>query len=307
MKQQIIATGISGLVGSRLVELLGNKYDFINFSLDKGIDITNKELLNKKFIEFSHTKIVLHLAAFTNVNAAFAQNEQKNSSCYQVNVVGTKNIAEHCAKTNKFLIHISTDFVFDGISPPSGGYLETDTPQPLQGDWYGKTKYLAEQEIVQSGCRYAIARIAFPFKAKPASTALEPAIKLDLVRSIMEKLKKKEQLNMFSDQIITPTFVDDIAKAIDKIITTQPKGIFHCVGSTRLSPYELAQAVADSFGFDKTFIKKSSLIQYLQNNSAGRPRQKSLIISNKKTTQELGIKMLTISEALEVMKAQLGA
>jgi dTDP-4-dehydrorhamnose reductase len=305
MKQQIIATGISGLVGSRLVELLGNKYDFINFSLDKGIDITKKELLDKKFIELPNIKIVLHLAAFTNVDAAFAQNEQKNSSCYQVNVIGTKNIAEHCAKTNKFLIHISTDFVFDGVNPPSGGYLETDTPKPLQGDWYGKTKYLAEQEIIQSGCRYAIARIAFPFKAKPAATTIEPVIKLDLVRSIMEKLKKKEPLNMFSDQIITPTFVDDIAKAIDKIITTQPKGIFHCIGSTSLSPYELAIKIATVFNLDPSLINKTNLTDYLKVNPTSRPRQVKSILSNQKIQQELGIKMSTIDEALREMKSQL--
>ena len=302
MKQKIIATGISGLVGSRIQELFNNKYEFISFSLDKGIDITNFSLLEKKFSQFPQVKTVLHLAAFTDVSRAFNENENTKGLAYKVNVIGSKNIAQLVKATNKYLIHISTDFVFDGKNPPVAGYTEVYKPKPLKNEWYGKTKYLAEKEIEKSGCKYVILRIAYPYKARISLKKLEPEPKLDLIRKIISKLKNNQdqELNMFTDQIITPTFIDDIAKVIDKCIKNKPTGIYHCVGSTNLSPYALALKIAETFKIDKNLIKKNSLKEYLKNKD-NRPRQKNLSLSNKKLEKELGIKMLTIDEALRKM------
>lgn len=303
MKTKVIATGISGLVGSRIVELLGNKFEFISFSLDTGVDITNEKLLEDKFGEYSLAPIVLHLAAYTDVDGAFKQNEQINGSCYKVNVIGSKNIAHLCKKLNKYLIHISTDFVFDGKTPPNNGYLETDLPKPLE--WYGKTKLLAEQEVQNSGCESAIVRIAFPFKAKNAPSNLEPIIKLDFVRKIIEKLKNNENLSMFTDQLITPTFIDNIAQSISKIIELKPKGIFHCVGSTFISPYDLALKICEYFNLNRLLIKPSLLVNYQKENSLNRPRPFKSILSNQKIQQELGVKMLSVDEALQEMEKQI--
>lgn len=302
-KKIIIATGLSGLVGSRIVELLGHKFDFIDFSLDSGVDITDFDLLKAKFKQFNKAEAVLHLAAFTDVSAAWEQNEDKSASCYQVNVSGSKNIAQLATETKKYLIHISTDFVFDGQNPSPGGYKENDKPNPIE--WYGKTKYLAEQEVEKSGCDYIILRIAFPFKAKSASKKLEPVSKLDLVRKIVEKLKQKKELKMFTDQIITPTFIDDISKVIEKCFESKPRGIFHCVGSTSLSPFNLANKVANTFGFDKSLIKKTKLTDFLKENPDSRPRQKNLALSNEKLEKDLKIKMLTLDGAFKKIKKQL--
>ena len=99
---KIIGTGLSGLVGSRIVELLSDEHQFINFSLDSGIDITNLSLLKEKFSENKEAGAVLHLAAFTDVNAAWKQNNDKNGICYKVNVLGTKNIARLCQLNKKY-------------------------------------------------------------------------------------------------------------------------------------------------------------------------------------------------------------
>jgi len=305
MRKKIIATGISGLVGSRITEILGDKFQFISFSLDSGVDITDFNLLKLKLARFSDAKTVLHLAAFTDVTAAFKQNGDKNGSCYKVNVVGSRNIAQLCRNYKKYLIHISTDFVFGDKNPPAGGYIETDEPKPLKDEWYGKTKYLAEQEVEKSGCDFTILRIAFPYKAKPALKKLEPEVKLDLPRRIKEKLEKGMKLNMFTDQVITPTFIDDIAKVVGKCISKRPQGIFHCVGSENLSPYNLACKIADTFDLNKSLIKKAKLEDFLKQNPGSRPRQKNLSLSNDKVQKELGIKMLTVDEALEIIKTQL--
>lgn len=302
---KIIGTGLSGLVGSRIVELLSDKYEFISFSLDSGVDITDFNLLKKKFLENKDAEAVIHLAAFTDVSAAWKQKGDKNGVCYKVNVLGTQNIAQFCAQNRKYLIHISTDFVFDGKNPPPGGYTEGDEPSPLKDEWYGQTKYLAEQEIEKSDCNYVILRIAYPFKAKLSPKNLEPQVKLDLIRRIKKRLEGGETLDMFTDQTITPTFIDDISSAILKCIKARPKGIYHCTGSSRLSPYKIATKIAQKFNLDKSLIKKASLKEFKGKNPKSRPRQQSLAMSNKKIKKDLGIKMLAFDEALEKIKRQL--
>jgi dTDP-4-dehydrorhamnose reductase len=287
---KIIGTGLSGLVGSRIAELL-YKHEFVDFSLDSGVDITNKSLLQKAFLANKEAEIVIHLAAFTDVNLAWKQRGDKKGLCYQVNVIGTKNIAELCAQHNKYLIHISTDFVFDGTKKTL--YNEDDKPNPIE--WYGKTKYWAEKEVEKSAADYCIARIAFPFRAN-----FPP--KLDLVRKIIKGFKEDSLPPVFSDQIITPTFIDGIVDAVNSLINRTALGVYHVVGSTAVSPYELAVRISEVFGFDKNKIQKGSLEEYLKQGN--RPRQKNLALSNTKI-KSLGVKMRTLDEALKEFKNQL--
>ncbi len=289
MKPKIIGTGLSGLVGSRIVELLSEKYDFSDLSLESGTDITNFAEVKGK-IKKSKAEVALHLAAFTDVDRAWEQRNDKKGNCYQVNVIGTSNIAQICARYQKYLIHISTDFVFDGQK--DGPYTEKDKSNPIE--WYGQTKHWAEEEVKKSGPKFSIARIAFPFRAK-----FEP--KKDIVRTIIQKLKENTLPPMFVDQKITPTFIDDIAHALAIIIQKKPTGIFHLVGSTILSPYELACQIADVFGFRKK-IQKGSLKKFLK--TSPRPRGFNMGLSNQKVKKEFGIKMKTVKEALQLIKEQ---
>lgn len=296
---KIIGTGLSGMVGSRIVELLGGRFEFTDFSLDSGTDITDVEGLAKAFLKEREAKAVLHLAAFTDVDASQKQKDDKGGSCYRVNVLGAQNIARLCAKTNKYLIHISTDFVFDGEKQTA--YTEEDEPRPIE--WYGQTKLWAEEAVKNSSCDYLILRLAFPFKAKPSPPSMEPKAKLDLVRKIKIKLEEGQRLEMFTDQIITPTFIDDLARTVEKVLAKRPQGIYHAVGGTALSPFELAQKIATTFGLDQKLIRPNSLEDFVHSN--GRPRQKRLALSNKKLETGLGVKMQTIDEALATMKSQL--
>jgi dTDP-4-dehydrorhamnose reductase len=295
---EVLGTGLSGLVGSRIVQLYSSKFNFTNLDLTAGIDITNLNQIEQK-ISCSKSDTLIHLAAFTDVDRAWEEWNNKKGLCYKINVIGTKNIAQACKKFNKYLIHISTDFVFDGEK--TDPYTEEDKPNPIE--WYGQTKLWAEGEVEKSGCRYVILRIAYPFKAKPAPPNLETRVKLDLVRKLADKLKRGETLNMYFDQIFTPTFIDDIAKVINYCLTNKPQGLYHCVGSSFISPYNFAALVAQVFGFDKKLIKKATVKQVEQKQL--RPRQVYLAISNQKLVKEFGIKMSTVEEALESIKHQL--
>jgi dTDP-4-dehydrorhamnose reductase len=291
---KIIGTGLSGLVGSRIVELLP-EYEFIDYSLSTGISILEKDQLAQATEKNCDFDCFIHLAAFTDTAQAWAQNGDKNSLCYQLNVEGTKNIIDLCQKYNKHLIHISTDFIFDGTK--DGLYTEEDKPNPVE--WYGETKYIAEQEVLNSQISSSIIRIAYPYRANFVD-------KKDIARKIIEALKTKS-LNhpLFGDQITTPTFVDDIALGLKYFFQNKTSGIFHLVGSSSQSPFEMAQKIAEIWGFDSSLIKEGSLIDYVKSLPPGsRPWQKNLAISNKKI-KSFGISTKTLEEGLTEMKRQL--
>lgn len=294
-KPKIIGTGLSGLVGSRIVELLKDKYNFVDFSLDSNINILDIRQLEDAFQQNSDAVAVIHMAAFTDTNGAWAQKGDKTGLCFQLNVGGTENILEMCKKYDKYLIHVSTDFVFDGSK--KGSYTETDKPKPIE--WYGETKYWAEKLVVESKHKAAVVRLAYPYRAKFET-------KPDIVKKIINGFENNNLNPMFADQIITPTFIDDIAKGMAFFIKKQPVGIFHLVGSDSLSPYDMALKIAKVFGFDQNMVKKGSLKSYMESSPAGsRPWQMNGAVSNNKI-KKLGIKMKTFDEGLKEIKKQLG-
>ncbi|MFA7675927.1 MAG: sugar nucleotide-binding protein [Candidatus Shapirobacteria bacterium] len=293
--QKIIGTGLSGLVGSRIKELLSDRFEFVDFSLDSGVNILDKENLATAFEKNKDAVTILHLAAFTDTNAAWEQKGDKSDICYQLNVEGTRNILNLAQKYNQQLIYISTDFVFDGtkITP----YIETDTPNPIE--WYGETKYLGEKVILDSGYQnYNISRITYPYRAK-----FEP--KVDIIRKVLTKLQNNEPVKMFSDQICTYTFVDDIAQSLGYFIENKSTGIYHLVGSSSHSPYEMCLEIAKVFNLNKDLISQSSLEEFIKSQPEGsRPWQKKLITSNQKA-KSLGLNFKTLEEGLEEIKHQL--
>lgn len=290
-KTKILATGATGLIGSRFVEMYSDKYQVINLDLTTGVDITKVETFKPFFDQHQDAKALIHLAAFTDTNKAFAESQDKSGICYQVNVKGTRNIANICKERGIHLIHVSTDFVFDGKQTTP--YSEDSPLSPIE--WYGETKALAEQVVKDSGVSYSILRLAYPYRA---SYDLKP----DLIKKIRAGLESGQLYPQFSDSVITPTFIDDIARAFDKLVELMPEGIYHAVGSTSLSPYELAKKVATAYGFDESVVKEGSLTEYLK--SASRPFARHVAMSNHKTSQALGLHFATIEEGLAEIKKQ---
>ena len=268
MKQKIIGTGLSGLVGSRIVELLGDKYEFIDFSLDSGVNVLDKESLSAAFKNHKDAVAVLHMAAFTDTNAAWEQRGDKSGICYQLNVEGTRNILELAQKYNQYFVYISTDFVFDGTKTTP--YTETDTPNPIE--WYGETKYLGEKVVIDSGYQAAIVRITYPYRANFDK-------KPDIIHKVLTKLQNSEVVKMFSDQICTYTFIDDIATSLDKFFKNKYTGIYHLVGSSSHSPYEMAKLVAKTFGYDENLVQSSSLEDYIKSPQKRKQQEEKLIYS----------------------------
>lgn len=284
---KILGIGLKGLVGSRIVELLKDRYEF-EYS---DADITDRDSIIDR-IKSSNASVVLHLAAKTDVDGCEKDKELgENGDAWKINVIGTKNVADACSQTNKKLIYISTDFVFDGENPSAGGYTEEDIPNPV--NWYAQTKYEGEKIVQKLQNPWIIVRIAYPYRAS--------FTKNDFFRAILQRLQNRQAVTAITDHIFSPTFIDDIANVIDALIKNGSKGLFHAVGSESLTPYDAAIKIAKVFSCDESLISKTRREEFFKDR-AKRPFQ--LAIKNDRI-EKLGIKMRTFEEGLLEIKSQI--
>lgn len=287
----IFATGADGLIGSRLLEIYAADLSVDNLSLTTGVDITNLDQV-RDHLSAHAAPTLLHFAAFTDTTAAAQQDGDQEGSCYQVNVIGTQNIATVCAERGIHLIHISTDFVFDGEKETA--YTEEDAPNPI--DWYGQTKYLAEQEVAKADGPHTIVRLSYPYRAEFTG-------KLDYVAKVRQSLKEGSLRPQFADTLFTPTFVDDIAHGLKLIIERRTPGLFHLTGSRAYSNYDAALLIARAYHLDESKIQPGSLEEYLQTPGARR-FQKRLNISPAKFEREFDYNMANLEEGLAAITEQ---
>lgn len=275
---KIAITGSHGLVGNRILELLGNTFEFIELELPK-FDITVKEKVIETInsIEFD---ILLHLAAYTSVEGAEIEKEK----AWKINVEGTENIFNAVSRKKKKLIYISTDFVFDGIKPP---FYEDSPVNPL--GYYAKTKFEGEKIVKDEAM---IVRIAYPYRAKFD-------LKKDLVRKIKSDLEAHKTLNMVDNSLITPTFIDDIAFSLKYLFNHFSKEIFHIVGNNSLSPFQVTKMIAKTFNLDGSLIKSANFKEYSK-NIAQRPK-----LSEIKTKKNNFYKMKSFEAGLREVKHQM--
>ena len=286
--KNIIVTGMSGMMGQRFSQLFGSKYQLHNLDISTGTDITDATSVNN-FFKQSNPDAVIHLAAFTNVSAAYEQEGDKSGLCYRLNVQGTDNIINACLEHECYLVHVSTDFVFAGLK--SSPYTEEDQPDPIE--WYGKTKYMAEQLVQEKMEQAIILRPSYPYSARP--------IRPDFIALMKQKMEEDTLPPAFTDHIITPTFLDDFCNVYDYCLQNQPSGLYHATGSSWHSDYEIAKMVSDIFELNYQ-TQPGSLDDYLK--TIQRPYQKTLKTSNAKLQKDFGIKIKTMREGLEEIKRQ---
>lgn len=223
------------------------------------LDITKEDVKQK--IESINPNIVLHLAAYTNVDSC----EDNIEEAYLVNSIGTKNIAETCAKLNIPILYISTDYVFDGNKPTP--YLEWDIPNPI--NIYGRTKYIGEL-FVKLNKKYWIIRTSGLYGPLHHETQLVSASKgKNFVQSIINKAKEEKIISVVEDQIGSPTYTKDIAIAIKEIINYEYYGIYHITNSGYCSWYEFAKYIISTKGFSTTIVPIKS---YELKRKAKRPK-----------------------------------
>ena len=222
---KILITGANGLLGHELSSLLKD-HTLILFSHSQ-LDISDSESVNKQ-IDSSSPDIIINSAAYTQVDAC----ETNYDLAFQSNAIGPKNLAIKCKQLGIPLIHISTDYVFEGNEKKNSPLVEDDKLGPKTV--YGKTK-LEGEKMVQENCeKYFILRTAWLYGEGK-----------NFVKTMLSLSKKNKELKVVNDQIGSPTYAKDLAKAIKEIIEKKSDkyGIYHVTNKGEVSWYEFAKKI----------------------------------------------------------------
>ncbi|WP_405565661.1 SDR family oxidoreductase [Polaribacter sp. Asnod6-C07] len=296
---KVIITGSNGLLGQSLLKLLlqdKENYEVFGFSKGKNrsgredftyvsIDITNKENLKNTIIEIK-PDFIINTAAMTQVDAC--ENDKK--ACDLLNITVVKWLTEVSIKINAHLIHLSTDFIFDG---KKGYYKETDTPNPLS--YYGLSKLKSEEVLLDSNINYTILRTILVYgKVFDMSRS-------NIVLWVISMLKQGKEITIVDDQFRMPTYVDDLALACKISMDKKAKGIFHISSNKLLSVFEIAQQIAEVFNLDKSLIKPITTLTL--NQTAPRPAKTGFDLS--KTNKGLEFYPKSFKEDLHRFKEKL--
>ena len=290
----ILITGASSQPGFKLLlEALEKDYEIIatyrtneipteHENLRKvRIDLTDFEA-TRKLIENSKPEVIFHIAAYGDVDGC----EQNRDYAWRINYLATQNIAKTARKIGSFIIYLSTDYVFDG---ERGNYREDDPAYPV--NFYGLTKLLGEVATLSATENSAVVRAS-------AIYGLGPGRK-NFAKFLIEKLSRNEEIGAFTDQYLSPSNSNLLAKALLEIAERRLIGIFHVVGE-RMSRYEFALRVAEKLGFNRSLIKEASMSKF--HWKARRPRDSSL--NYDKTKSILKTEFYSTELALEILKRE---
>lgn len=236
----MILTGYEGQLGSEIVKVLEKQDNILMIKVNsKELDITNRVFVLSYIIQ-SKPDIIINCAAYTNVDQA----EEDYEKAFQVNALGPRNLAIAAESIGAKLIHISTDYVFDGRGVLSDGeilpYREYDLPNPI--NVYGKTKLLGENYLRELCSKYFIIRTSWLYGENGNN----------FVKTIIRAAKEKGQLQVVNDQVGNPTNAEDLANHILRLAFTDEYGVYHCTGNGICSWYDFACKIVEYTGIDCT-------------------------------------------------------
>ena len=298
--KRILLTGSNGLLGQKLVDLLihsnhsslllTSRQERSVFSEEalsyRQLDTANKQHVRTVVDEFE-PEVIIHTAAMTNVDEC----ETDREAAWHANVTSVENLIYASKLVGAKLIHISTDYVFDGKNGP---YSELDRPGPLS--YYGKTKLASENVLRASGIPYCVVRTMVLY-------GIGYGVKLNFALWLAKNLGEGKNVRVVDDQIGNPTLADDLAYAILKINELDRTGIYHIAGADLVSRYDFALALARVFSFNKKLITPVKSSTFKQ--PAPRPLKSGFITLKAET--ELGIKPSGIEHGLTVFRNQINA
>ncbi len=298
-KQKILITGSNGLLGQKLVRLIvqENEFELIatargenRLSLTEGyvyksLDITNSEEVKAVFSEIKPDYII-NTAAMTNVD----QCEDDKEGCDLLNIKAVEYLTEAAKSINAFFLHLSTDFIFDGEDGP---YDEEAKANPIS--YYGESKLKAEEVVINSGLKWAIARTVLVYGIA------EGMSRSNIILWVKNSLENEKPIQVVNDQWRTPTLAEDLAMGCYLIVKKEAEGIFNISGKELLNPYQMAVKTAEFFNLDQSFMTETDGSKFQQ--AAKRPPKTGFDIS--KAEKVLAYKPHTFEEGIDILNQQI--
>jgi dTDP-4-dehydrorhamnose reductase len=297
-KRKVLVTGSNGLLGQKLtdlylrvpdVELIATGLNHNRHPEEAGFIYEKLDITNRKnvldLIAKHKPDCIINTAAMTNVDAC----EDNKELCDELNVTGVKNLCEAAKANGVQLIHLSTDFIFDGKDGP---YTEEAEPNPLS--YYGHSKLKGEQIIQEKLENWAIIR-----------TVLVYGLVADMSRSNIvlwakDSLEKKREIHVVDDQYRSPTLAEDLAMGCFLVESQQKTGIFNISGKDQVNIYELVELVAKRYNLSMDNVHRAS--SDTLNQKAKRPPITGFVLT--KAIVELGYQPHSINEGMEVLEEQ---
>jgi len=298
IKKRILVVGSNGMLGQRVVEVFKNNNNvelYLSSAEEKSyfeaipykkIDITVKKQIKDLILKF-YPDFIINLAAYTNVDKC----ETEKELSWNINVNGVEYLAKYSVLSNSHLIHISSDYIFDGENGP---YSEGDLPNPIS--YYGRSKLAGENVIKRFNISNTIIRTNVLFGAVKYG-------KPGFVTWIVNSLLNRNKINIVTDQINNPTYLDDLAEAISRIVELRKMGTYNIGGAELMNRYVFTKKIANYFNLDFSLVKP--ILTKELNQSAPRPLNSGLI--NLKAETELGYKPRSIEECFSLMKKEFKA
>ena len=299
--QRVLITGANGLVGQELVALMSLHPDFDVLATGRDdaskvpggsfgytpLDLTDHKEVKDLLLNFT-PDVVINCAAMTHVDTC----EKERKACWCVNVEAVENLARCCQVIGAKLVHVSTDFVFDGLEGP---YREEDRPDPV--NFYGKSKLAAENAIRKAGLsNWAIARTVLVYGTGHELT------RSNFVLWVINQLTQGNKIRIVDDQWRTPTYAPDLAQGLHKLVRYDKRGVYHLSGREFMSVHDLAHRVANVFDLNAALIDR--IDSQSLNQTAIRPPKTGFIILKAET--EFGYKPRTLDTALAHLGSRLG-
>lgn len=299
MYDRVLVTGGNGLLGTKTVELLlAEGRQPISASLEPEslnrflgafpyfpLDITDAAAV-RNLLARLRPEAVIHTAAFTAVDACETQRDLSR----RVNVEGTANVAAACREIDARLVHLSTEYVFDGESGP---YTEEDLPRPISH--YGLTKLESEKSVRERCSDWVIGRTTVLF-------GRAPNVRPSFVAWLVDKLSRGERIRVVDDQIGSPTLADNLARMLVGLLDSDRGGIYNTVGDTILDRHAFAVMAAKLFGLEPALIDRVKTPELGQ--PAPRPLRAGLIMDKFKRAFP-SVPVLTAQQALEELQRQM--
>lgn len=293
--KKVVVTGSNGLLGQTLIDLLAQNPQYKVYGFSKGknrhpntsfhytaIDLTQNKELDAAIREIK-PDFVINTAAMTHVDVC----EQNKQQCDRINVEMVAWLCEICKSLNIHLVHLSTDFVFDGSQ---GNYREDDEVNPLS--YYADSKVRSELVVKQSGIKHTILRTILVYGH------VHDMSRTNIVLWVLDALQKGEPIRVVHDQYRMPTFVHSLANACVLAIEKSVEGVFHISSSQLMSVYQIAFQVAQVFQLDTKLIQPIS--SEALNQPANRPKKTGFDLS--KAKEELNFEPKTFKEELIAFK-----
>jgi dTDP-4-dehydrorhamnose reductase len=294
---KVLITGANGLLGQKLTSRLEadhsvdlivtarKKLNFATRGIFASLDITESNQVDEVIDQWK-PDVIINTAAMTQVDLC----ETERDACWKNNVTAVGHLVRACERFGARLIHLSTDFIFDGGHGPLD---ESAVPHPLS--YYGESKLASEHVIQKSNADWAILRTVLVYGVTPDMS------RSNIVLWVKKSLEEHKVIQVVTDQWRTPTLAEDLAIGCALAASKKAQGIFHVSGDEMMTPYDIATRTAAFFKLDASLIKKTDSTQFKQ--PAVRPLRTGFIIT--KAKRELGYQPRSFEEGLAVVAKQL--